>query len=497
MQREFLITAEGGEVRVACREDGRLVEYYEEGDEEERLAGNVYKGRVETVLPGMDAAFVDVGLDRNAYLYLPDVLRATEPAGRAGVSPGDGKGLRPGQEVVVQVVKEPVGEKGARVSPRVTLPGRFVVLIPSAANVAVSQRIPSEEERERLRELAAAVRPEGFGVIVRTAAAGHGEADLRRDLEALLATWWEIVERAPRAKAPALLYREQGLVARVLREGLGPEVVGITVDDRGLREEVRRLVRLYAPELEGRVHLYREGADGRRPLFVARGVEEELERALARRVWLPSGAYVVVDQGEALTAFDVNTGRFTGSTGLADTVFAVNREAAAEVARQLRLRDIGGIAVVDFIDMADPARRSAVLRELEDHVRRDRAPVTVHGYTRLGLVELVRRKKRRSLTERWTVTCPTCQGAGRVAAPERAARRLRIRLLRLLRETVAGAVVVEVHPEVARLLEGTGAGLAELERLTGKSVAVRASPARSVDELHVVALGGRRGAKGS
>ncbi len=488
MEREFLITAEGGEIRLACREDGRLVEYYEEGDEEERVAGNVYKGRIVTVLPGMDAAFVDVGLDKNAYLYLPDLARArgrSAGVGRRGV----GAGLQPGDEIVVQVYKEPVGEKGARVSARLSLPGRFLVLIPGAGNVAVSQRIPAVEERERLRGLAASLPAEGCGIIVRTAAEGHEGRDLERDLETLLGLWHGIRERAARVRAPALLHREQALLARVLREGLSPEVTGITVDDRGLLEEVLRLVRLFEPGLEGRVSFYRQGA-GQPPLFVARRVEEELDRAMARRVWLASGAYVVVDQGEALTAFDVNTGRFTGATALADTVFSVNREAAVEVARQLRLRDIGGIAVVDFIDMPDPAQRSVVLKELEEHLRRDRAPVTVHGFTRLGLVELVRRKKRKSLTERWTGVCPTCRGTGRVASPERAARRVRIRLLRLLRVTAEDAVLVEVHPAVAGVLEGSG-GLPELERLTGKAVVLRPSEARAVDEVHLIAAGDR------
>ncbi len=487
MEREFLITAEGGEIRLACREDGRLVEYYEEGDEEGRLAGNIYKGRVVNVLPGMDAAFVDVGLEKNAYLYLPDVARGggARPGGR-----GDGGGLQPGHEVVVQVYKEPVGEKGARVSTRLSLPGRFLVLAPGAGNVAVSQRIASPEERERLRALATALPAEGCGIIVRTAAEGRERAELERELENLLGLWRAIRERAARARAPALLHREQALLARVLREGLSPEVTGITVDDRGLLEEVLGLVRAFEPSLERRVSLHRQGA-GEPPLFVARGVEEELERALGRRVWLPSGAYVVVDQGEALTAFDVNTGRFTGATGLAETVFAVNREAAVEVARQLRLRDIGGIAVVDFIDMPDPSQRSVVLRELEEHLRRDRAPVTVHGFTRLGLVELVRRKKRKSLTERWTGICPTCRGTGRVAGPERAARRVRIRLLRLLRATAEEAVLVEVHPAVARVLEGSGS-LADVEKLTGKWVMLKPSEARAVDELHLVASGQRQ-----
>ncbi len=509
MEKEILVSDEGGELRLAVREDGALVEYYEEGAEAQRVAGNIYKGRVENVLPGMQAAFVNIGLEKNAYLYVDDAhpaaeLEAEEDLSRelpealaprpplAGRQPID-RLLRPGQEIVVQVSKEPVGTKGARVTRHLTIPGRFLVLLPGVDYVAVSHRIASEEERERLRGLARRVKPNGAGLIVRTAAEGRAEDELAQDARALEGLWAQIRQRVRRLPAPALVHQDQDLLFRVLRDGLSPDVTRVIVDSPELEAKVRELVAVFAPELAGRVHRFDAGKDGRRAsLFDAFGVDDDLQRALARRVWLPSGAYIVIDHTEALTCVDVNTGRFVGSTKLAETVLATNLEAAREIARQLRLRDVGGIIVIDFIDMTVLEHRQKVLDTLQEWLRRDRAKAAVLGITHLGLVEVTRQKRRQSLPDLLTRTCPYCGGSGRLMTEMSASRRSRREIRRLLRGIASEAVLVEAHPSVAALLIGPGgSNLKELEQETGKSVFIRGSEECHPEELRLVAIGSR------
>ncbi len=498
VQREILIGGEGDDLRVAVLEDGALVEYYEQAAEAQRAAGNIYKGRVENVLPGMQAAFVSIGLDRNAYLYVADAYPVPEedeeePELRQLVRRrrSIGELLRPGQEVIVQVAKEPVGTKGARVTRTITLPGRYLVLVPGGSHVAVSQRLTDERERERLRALARGIKPRGAGLIVRTAAEGRSAEDLEADVAALRRLWARIRQRARRTPAPSLLHSDQDVVYRVLRDALSPEVVAIRADAPREHARALELVRLFAPELEGRLSLEPPGSP---PLFEARGVDQELQRALARRVWLPNGAYIVIDQTEALTAVDVNTGRFVGTTAsLEETVLAANLEAAREIARLIRLRDIGGIIVIDFIDMARDAHRLLVMRELEEHLRRDRTRSAVLGITHLGLVEVTRRKRRQSLPELLTRTCPTCGGSGRVITETAAGRQARRQLRKLARKTQSEAFLVEAHPSVAAVLIGPGGShLRELEKETGKSIFVRGSEACQVGELRLVARGSRQ-----
>lgn len=503
MEKEILISDEGGELRIAVREDGVLVEYYEEGAEASRVAGNIYKGRVENVLPGMQAAFVNIGLDKNAYLHaddahlagleeeadLPD--RALVPLPRRPGRQRIDRLLRPGQEIVVQVAKEPVGTKGARVTRHLTIPGRFLVLLPGVDYVAVSHRIAGEEERERLRSLARRVQPKGAGLIVRTAAEGRTEEELSRDARALEGLWAQIRERARRTGAPALLHRDQDLLYRVLRDGLSPDVDRIVVDSPELESRVRDLVAVFAPELAARVERYVPGSD-RLSLFDSRAVDDDLQRALARRVWLPSGAYIVIDHTEALTSIDVNTGRYVGTHDLAETVLDTNLEAAKEIARQLRLRDVGGIIVIDFIDMTAPEDRRRVLETLQEHLRRDRTKAVILGITNLGLVEVTRQKRRQSLPDLLTRPCPCCGGVGRQLTELSASRRARREIRRLLRGVASQAVLVEAHPSVAALLIGPGgSNLRALEQETGKSVFVRGSEACHPEDLRLVAMGSR------
>jgi ribonuclease G len=498
MERDILISMDEGHPRVAVLEDGQLVEVGIERPQTQRLVGSIYRGRVQNVLPGMQAAFVDVGLERNAFLFVDDahpphaedLERDGSGAARTGREVSISDLIREGQEIIVQVAKEPSGTKGARVTRHVTLPGRYLVLMPTVDYVGVSRRIEDEAERERLRQIARRIRRPGTGLIVRTVAEGRSQDELEEDWRFLRRAWIGVRRAARRATAPALLYRDLGLVPRILRDQLDGTVRRIVVDDPEERQRIFEFLQQFSPADAVRVDLHAGNAAG---LFAAEGVEQELEKALARRVWLRSGGYLVIDQMEALTAVDVNTGRFVGTTDLADTVFRTNLEAAAEIARQLRLRDIGGIIVVDFIDMDVPDHRRRVVEALQEACRPDHARPTVLGLTQLGLVEMTRKKARQSLRDLLTRPCPHCDGRGRIPSEEAAGHRVRRELREAVRGADGEAVLVEVHPSVAAQLIGAGgSNLRDLERQTGRVVFVRGSDACGPDDLHLLASGSRR-----
>ncbi|MCG0240014.1 MAG: Rne/Rng family ribonuclease, partial [Firmicutes bacterium] len=489
MSKEILVTVDIDETRAAVRENGELVELYIERPVQQRLVGNIYKGRVQNVLPGMQAAFVEIGLERNSFLYVDDALPpelADSPEARR-LSIKDV--LRSGDEILVQVVKEPIGTKGARVTRHITLPGRYLVLMPNMEYVGVSRRIEDEKERERLRALAAAVRPPGMGLIVRTVAEGAQLEELQRDVEFLVRLWERIQARARTQHAPALIHRDLGLVDRIVRDLLDHDVDQLIIDSRAEYDRILELLELTEPQLKDRVRLYtRTDAT----LFDYYGVEPEIEKALRRRVWLKSGGYIVIDRTEALTVVDVNTGKYVGSTSLADTVLRTNLEAAREIARQLRLRDIGGIIVIDFIDMERADHQQQVLRTLEEELKKDRARAQVLGLTQLGLVEVTRKKSGQTLDEILTRPCPICEGRGRVPGEETVARRVRAEIRRILKTSASEALLMEVNPAVASLLIGPGgANLRELERELGKAIYIRGNAALKVDETQIRALGSR------
>lgn len=490
MKKEILVSSTPGETRAALLEHGRLADLLIEREGEGRVAGRIYKGRVTDVLPGMGAAFVDVGLDRNAFLYVDDAL-----PGEAELEPGEARRLNirdvvaVGDVVLVQVVKEPSGQKGARVSRHVTVPGRHLVLMPTVDYVGVSRRIGSPVERERLRGLARALKPPGMGLIVRTVAEGADAADLAADAAFLTRVWEGVQQRFERAPAPALLYRDVGLVERVVRDFLTPEVGAITVEAAADHARVAEFAELILPGAGARVRLHPRQAG---PLMAARGVEAELEKALRRRHWLPSGGYLVLDRTEALTAIDVNTGKYIGSTGLEDTVYRTNLEAAREIARLLRLRDIGGMIVIDFIDMSRPEHRDGVMQALAEAVRGDRNQVNLGGFTPLGLFELTRRKSRQSLDEILLRPCPQCGGAGRVAAEHPGADRMRSAILDALAGVPGEAALVELYPSVAAQLIGPGgAGLRDLEQAARKTLFLRGRSDVAPDDLRLVRAGSR------
>ncbi|WP_018085789.1 Rne/Rng family ribonuclease [Desulfurispora thermophila] len=482
MLKEILINVGEEETRVAVLEDKQLVEMYIERAVSQRLVGNIFKGRVENVLPGMQAAFVNIGLEKNAFLYVEDAVPARAPEGQPALSGANISDiLKPGQEVIVQIVKEPIGTKGPRVTTHITLPGRYLVLMPTVDYIGISRRIESDRERERLKEMAARLKPEGMGVIVRTAAEGVEEEELRQDVQLLSKLWRKILQRATHGPVPALLHRDLELVQRILRDVFTEDVARLTIDSRPEYEKVLDLLDITGPRLKFKVFL-----DERDDLFRLYGIEAELERALKRKVWLKCGGYIVIDQAEALTAVDVNTGKFVGSTNLEDTVLRTNLEAAVEIARQLRLRNIGGIIIVDFIDMQQEEHRRQVLQVLEEEIKKDKTKTNILGITQLGLVEMTRKKVRPSLSEVLQRPCPYCDGRGKVLSEETVGIHFKNYICDLARRTSADTILVEAHPLVAARLIGSGGGnLRDLEHRTGKNLYIRGCQGQHIEDVSV------------
>ncbi|HVM01586.1 MAG TPA: Rne/Rng family ribonuclease, partial [Acidimicrobiales bacterium] len=403
-----------GTTQIAVLEGRSLIEHYvsRSQDDDNQIDGNIYLGRVQNVLPGMEAAFVDIGTPKNAVLYRGDVRYDAEDV-EGGTRPARARIehlLRPGQGILCQVTKNPIGTKGARLTQEVSLPGRFVVLVPASDTYGISKRL-ADDERKRLRRILDDVRPPGHGLIVRTAAEGATADELARDVALLVRQWGQIEARAKKAAAPALLYREPDMAVRVIREEFNHDYRGVVIDDAALYAEVRDYVERISPEVADRVEYFDPAADPL-PMFERYHVHEQLHRALDRKVWLPSGGSLIIERTEALTVIDVNTGKNVGTSNLEETVFRNNLEAAEEVARQLRLRDIGGIIVIDFIDMEIAANRAEVMRAFRDALARDKTRTQVFEISELGLVEMTRKRVSEGLVEAFSLTCPTCAGRG-------------------------------------------------------------------------------------
>ena len=415
----MLIAGNADRAQVAILEDGILVENYVARKTRRSLVGNVYLGKVQNVLKGMEAAFVDIGQPRNAVLYIGEVMNdedATDDDGKpsqqatptAEQQPID-EVLSSGQTVLVQVTKDPMGSKGARLTTEVSLAGRYLVLVPRGSGHGISRRL-DDDERQRLRDIARRIRPQGYGVIVRTAAEGIEEDELSRDVERLVRLWEEIDARAKKGTAPQEIYVEPDLVIRVVRDLFSKDFASLVIDQKETYDRVKAYLAAIAPELGEKVHLH----TGPETLFDALNVTDQLRKALERKVWLSSGGYIVIDRAEALTVIDVNTGRYVGKTNLEDTVLKTNLEAAEEVVRQLRLRDIGGIIVIDFIDMLLAKNRETVLKEFRNKLLRDKTKTQVIGISPLGLVEMTRKNVSEGLLEVLSSPCPTCGGRGAV-----------------------------------------------------------------------------------
>ena len=402
--------------QIAVLEGRVLIEHYvsRPQDDATQIDGNIYLGRVQNVLPGMEAAFIDIGTPKNAVLYRGDLRY--DPDDIEGPSTGRRDArieqlLRPGQTIKCQVTKNPIGSKGARLTQEVSLPGRFVVLIPNSDTYGISKRL-DDEERKRLRRVLDEVKPDTHGLIVRTAAEGATADELRRDVLRLVGQWTQIDALAQRSKVPARLYQEPGMAVRVIREELNRDYRGVVIDDPTLHDEVRDYVASINPELADRVELYDPAEEAGLPMFERYHVHEQLHKALDRKVWLPSGGSLMIDRTEALTVIDVNTGKNVGTSNLEETVYRNNLEAAEEVARQLRLRDIGGIIVIDFIDMEIRQNRDDVMRAFRDALARDKTRSQVFDISDLGLVEMTRKRVSEGLVESFSSTCPTCNGRG-------------------------------------------------------------------------------------
>jgi ribonuclease G len=450
---EILISSDPWENRVAIIEDGVLAELYIE--REEKVIGSIYKGKVQNVLPGMGAAFVDIGLGRNAFLYVDDINKQPLNIGDVEITHGHSgftisEKVKKGDDVLVQIVKEPRGLKGARISTNISLPGRYLILMPTGKYSGVSRKIDSAEERNRLKAVMKRIRPEGMATVVRTAAAGASEAELIADLGVLIRMWHGILETFRRAASPSLLHRDMNLVYKAARDFINADVERVLIDDEEEYRKVREFLQLLGPQYLDRVQHYNHG----RSLFEDYKISDELQRLMKPKINLPSGGSIVIESTEALTVIDVNSGKFTGGRNLEDTILRTNIEAAAEIARQVRLRDIGGIIVVDFIDMNSEAARSKVIKSLEDGLRRDRTRATIQSFSNLGLLEFTRKRVGKDLGAQLRGACPTCSGLGSVMSSQSVA----IETLRHVRD--AGhhdrnhhPILVHAAPSVAAQME--------------------------------------------
>jgi ribonuclease E len=398
--------------QIAVLEGRSLLEHYvsRPQDDISQIDGNIYQAKVQNVLPGMEAAFVDIGTPKNAVLYRGDVQYDREDLVEGAQTARIEQLLRPGQSILCQVTKNPIGTKGARLTQEVSIPGRFVVLLPNSDTYGISKRL-ADDERRRLRKVLDEVRPAGHGLIVRTAAEGATADELRRDVALLEKQWHQIEAKATQSSAPALLYREPDLAVRIIREEFNTEHRGVVIDDFTLYEQVRDYVESISPELADRVEYY-DPADDPLPIFERFHVHEQIHKAIDRKVWLPSGGSLIIERTEALTVIDVNTGKNVGSSSLEETVYRNNLEAAEEIARQLRLRDIGGIIVIDFIDMEIKRNREDVVRSFRSALARDKTRTQVFDISDLGLLEMTRKRVSEGLVESLSSTCPVCNGRG-------------------------------------------------------------------------------------
>jgi len=510
LKREILISGTARETRVAILEDDRLVELLVDRPDARRMVGDIYLGTVEAVLPGIQAAFVNIGAEKSAFLHASDLIEAEdedEPSdhdddnGNGGGS-GAGNGgtrsarrrlpnvadeLKRGETRIVQVTKEPIGTKGPRVTAQISLAGRFLVYMPFASKVGVSRKIENREQRAKLREMVSNLVPKDPGAggwIIRTVAEDLTEQSCKREIDHLYGLWTKIKRKSGSVRAPALLQRETSLTRGIIRDLFSDKVDSLLVDSNVLHSEVVQYLKQIDPDLLDRVKLYQAETS----LFDEYDIEAEIRSLFKPRVELPTGGYLIIQPTEALTSIDVNTGRYTGKKDPESTILKTNVEAAREVARQLRLRDIGGIIVVDFIDMETRGNRDKVLQELRTHLGRDRARTKAFAVSELGLIEMTRQRVRPSLWQSMTAECPTCHGTGRVFRPEVVVRRMERSLKRAGAEHKERQLAVRLHPDVALyLVEQEPNFLRQLEKQTGLELEVRDDPMMRLDEFRMMA----------
>ena len=522
MNKEMIISSSGHETMAAILENDEVVEISVERDKSRGVVGNIYKGRVKKVLPGMQCAFVDLGLERDGFLYVADVIdpvdsldgvdtsdtdgdTETQAPGNGGQGGGNGSGrgrgrntveqkiekiLTSGQEVIVQVVKEPLGTKGARITSHVTIPGRFLVFMPTVEHIGVSRKIVSREQRVRLRRIVREFREEhGMpgGVIIRTAAGDRPKEDIVSDLTYFHELWTETQQKGETRRAPAVIHREDSLVAKLLRDLLTNDFSAIRIDDLGEYKKAVSLVERIMPDLVSRVMHY----DKSFPIFEEYGVQAEIDKALRSKVWLKSGGYLVINQTEALVAIDVNTGRYVGKrTGrLEDTIVKTNLEAAKEIVRQVRLRDLGGIIVLDFIDMDERKNRQKVYQTFEQEIRRDRSPSKAVQVTEFGLIITTRKRVKQSLERQLTEACPYCSGSAVVKSTSTICFEILSELRKVKGDLDGHRVQLRVNPDVARALKSEERGvLKEIERMLDKAITLRPDAQLHHEQFDVMAM---------
>ncbi|GAB1468772.1 ribonuclease G [Candidatus Cloacimonadota bacterium] len=420
---EIIVNVHPLEKRVAVLEDNRLVELFVERRDKQNPVGNIYKGIVKDVLPGMGAAFIEIGMERTAFLHYSDIVMDfldvfENDKPRARTNPADssqiGKLLKPGQEIVVQVHKGPIGSKGARLTGQISIPGKYLVLFPNKNKIAISRKIYSQNERSRIRNILSEIKDPSYGLIVRTEAEGCDEDDFRNEYKALAKTWRLIDKQLKYAKPPVCVFEENALENYLIRDLFGEHVDRLVIDDKAFAKSIISQLEEISPDLIEHVEIYKEDS----PIFDAWAIEKKIETTLHSRIYLPSGGNLKIEQTEALVAIDINTGSFTGKTHYDETVRRTNVEAAAEVARQIRLRDLSGVIIIDFIDMVDEKHKTEVLDTLKKGLRRDRAKNKVYSFTELGLVEVTRKRMRSTLIANFSDPCPFCNGSGRVISKD-------------------------------------------------------------------------------
>lgn len=495
MSEEILINVTPRETRVAVVENGMLQEVHIERSSRRGYVGNIYKGRVQRVMPGMQAAFVEIGLERAAFLHASDILR---PPPAAVASEGEAEPPAPaptppiaelvheGQEIVVQVVKDPIGSKGARLTTQLSIPSRYLVLLPHSKVVGVSARIEDEAERARLKALLAeCVGASSMGYIVRTNAEGQGAEALAEDVDYLGRAWELVRDNSARTPVGGCIYEDLSLPLRALRDLMHDEIEKVRVDSRETFDKILLFARQFMPELAERVEHY----PGERPIFDLYGIEDEIQRGLQKEVPLKSGGHLIIDQTEAMTTIDVNTGSFLGQRNLEETVFRTNLEAAQAVARQLRLRNLGGIIIIDFIDMTDEDHRRQVLRTLEKALARDHAKTTVYDFSPLGLVEMTRKRTTESLARQLCEPCHECGGRGVLKTAETLTYEIFREITRAVRQFDAERLLVLAAPKVVnKILEEESAAVAELEEFLGKTIRFQADEQYAQEQYDVVLL---------
>ncbi|MFK1002781.1 ribonuclease G [Pseudomonas aeruginosa] len=485
MSEEILINITPMESRVAVVENGVLQEVHVERTQRRGIVGNIYKGRVVRVLPGMQAAFVDIGLERAAFIH------AAEISNREGSAVESISALvHEGQALVVQVTKDPIGTKGARLTTHLSIPSRYLVYMPRTSHVGISLRIEDEVERERLKKVVAdCVAAEGIegqgGFILRTAAEGAGEDEILADIRYLRRLWDQIAAQIQTVGAPSVIYEDLSLAIRTLRDLVNPRIEKIRIDSRENFQKITSFVEELMPEISDRLEHY----PGERPIFDLYGVEDEIQKALERKVLLKSGGYLIVDPTEAMTTIDVNTGAFVGHRNLEETIFKTNLEAATAIARQLGLRNLGGIIIIDFIDMEDEEHRRQVLRTLEKQLERDHAKTNIIGITELGLVQMTRKRTRESLVQILCEPCPCCQGRGMLKTAETTCYEIFREILREARAYQADSYLVLANQKVVdRLLDEESGNVADLEAFIGRTIKFQVEAMYSQEQYDVVLL---------